>query len=102
MFILETTCLPVQQLDVDSNKLTNENIGDIKTILDRLRRELPQDVNQGLVESVNNQDTDDLEVAEVHIFRPLFRYRAQLAERRRIRDADVIQENNQAANNRFN
>lgn len=34
-------------------------------------------------------DNDDLELAETHIFRPLFRYRAQLEKRERFRQSRV-------------
>jgi len=41
----------------------------------------------GKEEVFNN---DDMEVAETHIFRPLFRYRAQLERRQRVKKNELI------------
>lgn len=56
---------------------------------ERHKRQLtPDNVGQRAKASVptDGDSTADLEVAETHLFRPVFRYKSQYTERRRVRD----------------
>uniref|UniRef100_A0A182R2K3 Secreted protein n=1 Tax=Anopheles funestus TaxID=62324 RepID=A0A182R2K3_ANOFN len=50
----------------------------------RHKRESPL-AEQSFAEEVVKEDPSDLETAETHLFRPVFRYKSQYTERRRVR-----------------
>uniref|UniRef100_A0A182N7X3 Secreted protein n=1 Tax=Anopheles dirus TaxID=7168 RepID=A0A182N7X3_9DIPT len=50
----------------------------------RQKREAPA-AAQPIPNSIVQEDPSDLEVAETHLFRPVFRYKSQYTERRRVR-----------------
>ncbi|XP_058123846.1 death domain-associated protein 6-like [Anopheles coustani] len=55
---------------------------------ERRKRQLTEDNVEPRAASVptDGDPTTDLEVAETHLFRPVFRYKSQYTERRRVRD----------------
>lgn len=44
-----------------------------------------------VVDEIVNARDDDMEVAETHIFRPLFRYRAQLEKKKRLSEKEALE-----------
>ncbi|XP_052897558.1 uncharacterized protein LOC128304410 [Anopheles moucheti] len=53
----------------------------------RHKRESPL-AGQVIVPEATNEETPDLETAETHLFRPVFRYKSQYTERRRVRTSN--------------
>ncbi|XP_050076075.1 uncharacterized protein LOC126563473 [Anopheles maculipalpis] len=54
----------------------------------RHKRESPVDDQPGVQGEAINEEPSDLETAETHLFRPVFRYKSQYAERRRVRTSN--------------
>ncbi|XP_058834507.1 uncharacterized protein LOC131691848 [Topomyia yanbarensis] len=58
----------------------------IQTIVKRSLVQLPDKLELNPVPLITQfEDENDMEVAESHLFRPVFRYKSQYAERRRVR-----------------
>uniref|UniRef100_A0A2M4CIX9 Putative secreted protein n=1 Tax=Anopheles darlingi TaxID=43151 RepID=A0A2M4CIX9_ANODA len=65
----------------NSEEASEENVHQV-----RHKRDLPlSDVRQDILLAEAQDEAGDLEVAETHLFRPVFRYKSQYTERRRVR-----------------
>lgn len=82
---------PVVATSIDRSTLENmlpAEMGPVDIAGERRLDATVDDAVRQLTAQQSDEDFDDMEVAETHLFRPLFRYRAQMDDRRRRRIND--------------